>query len=132
MTTICTIIDNQLHIYPSVYETLQYDNIDTKNTMVINEILDTLDNLLQTVDKIGFHVHTGNMRLSQLTKYKAVVNLFIQIVSVKYTTTMLDKCYFYDVNRTMRTLLEMLKPLLPAVVKENIIIVRETVDDKEE
>ena len=132
MTTICNISNNQLHIYPSMYESIQCDSVDAKNTMVINEILDTLDSLLLNVDKIGFHVHTGNMRLSQLSKYKTVVNLFIQIVSVKYNTSMLDKCYFYDVNRTMRTLLEMLKPLLPPVVKENIIIVQETVDDKED
>lgn len=132
MDTLCSVTDNQLHIYPSVYELIHNDNIDVKNSMVINEILDTLDNLLLTSPVIEFHVHTGKMGISQISKYKSVSNLFIQIVSVKYQTSMLDKCYFYDVNRTMKALLEMLKPVLPSVVKERIVIVKETEDDKEQ
>ena len=132
MTTLCSIIDNQLHIYPSVYEYVVCDSIETKNSLVINEILDMLDSLLaSTSDPIEFHVHTGNMGISQLPKYQSVAHLFIQIVSVKYQTSMLEKCFFYDVNRTMKVLLDMLKPLLPAVVKERIVIVKEIEDDKE-
>ena len=131
MDTLCCVEDNQLHIYPSVYEIIHSDNNDRKNSMVINHILDSLDSLLLSQPVIEFHVHTGKMGISQLSKYKTVSNLFIQIVSAKYSTDMLDKCYFYDVNRTMKVLLDMLKPLLPAVVKERIVIVKETEDDKD-
>ena len=131
MDTLCSIEDNQLHIYPSVYELIHSDNNDRKNSMVINHILEKLDSLLEFQPLIEFHVHTGKMGIGQLSKYKTVANLFIQVVSVKYSTDMLDKCYFYDVNMTMKVLLDMLKPILPSVVKERIVIVKETEDDKD-
>lgn len=132
MSNLCNIINNQLHIYPSVYENIHCNVGEDKDSLVINEILDTLDGLLETTPVIEFHVHTGKMKLSQLPKYKKVVNIFIQIVSVKYTTTMLDKCYFYDVNRTMKLLIDMLKPVLPAIVKEKMVILQETDNDKDD
>jgi len=125
--------ENHLHIYPSLLLELQgYEDENQRNSDVINYILANIDDVLSEYGTINFHVHTGNMKMSQTTKYKTVVSLFIQIVTVKYSTTMLDKCYLYDVNRAMKMILEIIQPALPKIVKTKMIIVKEVTDDKED
>jgi len=125
--------NNHLHIYPSLLLELEgYENENQRNSDVINYILTNIDDVLNDFGTISFHVHTGNMKISQTTKYKTVVSLFIQIVTVKYSTTMLDKCYLYDVNRAMKMILELIQPALPKIVKTKIVIVKEVSDDKED
>jgi hypothetical protein len=51
---------------------------------------------------------------------------------VKYSTTILDKCYLYDVNRAMKIILDLIRPALPPVVKSKMVIVKEIFDDKED
>jgi hypothetical protein len=131
MERMCVTDSNNLHIYPIILLEIQGDE-DSRNSTVINYIFDKIDNLLLTGDNINFHVHTDSLKISQTPKYKKIVSLFIQIVTVKYSTTMLDKCYLYDVNRAMKVILDLIRPALPAVVKSKMVIVKEVNDDNEE
>jgi hypothetical protein len=131
MERMCVTDSNNLHIYPIILLEIQGDE-DSRNSTVINYIFDKIDNLLSTGDNINFHVHTDSLKISQTPKYKKIVSLFIQIVTVKYSTSMLDKCYLYDVNRAMKVILDLIRPALPAVVKSKMVIVKEVTDDTEE
>jgi hypothetical protein len=134
MENLCIVENgNHLHIYPSLLLDLQgYEDENQRNSDVINYILTNIDDVLSDYGTINFHVHTGSMKISHTSKYKTVVSLFIQIVTVKYSTTMLDKCYLYDVNRAMKLILELIQPALPKVVKTKMIVVKEASDDDKE
>ena len=131
MESICVTDDNNIHIYPIRLLDIQLEE-DARNSLVINYIFDKIDNLLLENISINFHVHTDKLKISQTTKYKKIVSLFIQIVTAKYSTTMLEKCYLYDVNRAMKIILDLIRPALPSVVKSKIIIVKEVNDENEE
>jgi hypothetical protein len=128
---ICVTDGNHIHIYPTVLFDIEGQE-DERNSNVINYIFDKIDDVLLIESSINFHVHTDNMKISQTSKYKKIVSLFIQIVTVKYSTTMLDKCYLYDVNRAMKIILDIIKPALPPVVKSKMIIVKEVADEHED
>ena len=131
MNRICVSDNNNIHIYPVVLLEIDQEE-DARNSFVINGIFDKIDNLLTTEEHINFHIHTDNMKISHTPKYKKIVSIFIQIVTVKYSTTILDKCYLYDVNRAMKIILDLIKPALPPVVKSKMVIVKEVFDDKED
>ena len=131
MERMCITDSNNIHIYPIMLLEIQGDE-DSRNSTVINYIFDKIDNLLSEGDNINFHVHTDSLKISQTPKYKKIVSLFIQIVTVKYSTTMLDKCYLYDVNRAMKMILDLIRPALPAVVKSKMVIVKEVNDENDE
>ena len=131
MERICVTDGNHIHIYPIILMEME-GHEDVRNSNVINYIFDKIDEVLSSESNINFHVHTDNLKISQTPKYKKIVSLFIQIVTVKYSTTMLDKCYLYDVNRAMKIILDLIKPALPPVVKSKMIIVKEVTDDNED
>lgn len=134
MENMCVVENlNHLHIYPSLLLELEgYLDENQRNSDVINYILTNIDDVLNDYGTVSFHVHTGNMKISHTPKYKTAVSLFIQIVTVKYSTTMLDKCYLYDVNRAMKMILEIIQPALPKIVKTKMVIVKESTDDDKE
>jgi hypothetical protein len=131
MSRICVSDNNNIHIYPTRLFEIDCDE-DTRNSIVINYIFDKIDNLLTTIESMNFHIHTDNMKISHTPKYKKLVSLFIQIVSVKYSTTILDKCYLYDVNRAMKIILDIVRPALLPVVKSKMVIVKEILDDNDD
>ena len=131
MSRICVSDNNNIHIYPTRLFEIDCDE-DTRNSIIINYIFDKIDNLLTTVESMNFHIHTDNMKISQTPKYKKLVSLFIQIVSVKYSTTILDKCYLYDVNRAMKIILDIIRPALLPAVKSKMVIVKEILDDNDD
>lgn len=131
MERICVTDGNHIHIYPIVLMEIECHE-DERNSSVINYIFDKIDDVLTRESIINFHVHTDNLKISQTPKYKKIVSLFIQIVTVKYSTTMLDKCYLYDVNRAMKMILDLIKPALPSIVKSKMIILKEILDDHED
>jgi hypothetical protein len=131
MDNTCVSDGNNIHIYPVKLLEITVDE-DTRNSYVINYLFNKIDNLLSIEDNINFHVHTDSMKISQTSKYKKLVFLFIQIVTVKYSTTILDKCYIYDVNRAMKMILELIKPVLPPVIKSKLVIVKEVNDDNDD
>jgi hypothetical protein len=129
METMCVTKDNEIHIYPAKLIDMDGDE-DNRNSFIINYLFDKIDNLLSVEnDTINFHVHTDKMKISQTSKYKKLTLLFIQIVAVKYPRVILNKCYLYDVNRAMKMLLKLIKPLLPSDIKTNLVIVKEVDDD---
>jgi hypothetical protein len=131
MESMCTTDDNNLHIYPIRFLEIQGEE-NMRNSTVINYLFDRIDKLLTEQETIVFHIHTDSLKISQTHKYKKIVSLFIQLVTIKYSTTMLDKCYLYDVNKAMKVILDLIRPALPNVVKSKIIIVKEVQDDNEE
>jgi hypothetical protein len=131
ISRICVSDNNNIHIYPVILLEIEQEE-DARNSFVINCIFDKIDNLLTSEEQINFHIHTDNMKISHTPKYKKIVSLFIQIVTVKYSTTILDKCYLYDVNRAMKIILDLIRPALPPVVKSKMVIVKEIFDDKED
>jgi hypothetical protein len=131
MNRICVCDNDNIHIYPTRLIEIDCDE-DTRNSLVINFILDKIDELLSVIDNIKFHIHTDHMKLRDTPKYKKIVSLFIQIALVKYSTTMLDKCYLYDVNRAMKIILDIIRPALLPEVKSRMVIVKEILDDKDD
>jgi hypothetical protein len=132
LSRICVSDDvKNLHIYPTVLMEIDCEE-NAKNSLVINYIFDKIDSLLKTVETIHFHVHTNKMKIRDTPKYKKLVSLFIQIISVKYETILVDKCYLYDVNRAMKVLLDLVKPVLPQLVKSSMVIVKEVNDDNDD
>ena len=131
MERMCVTDNNNIHIYPIRLLEIHGDE-NARNSTVINYIFDKIDNLLLEQETINFHVHTDSLKISQTHKYKRIVSLFIQLVTVKYSTTMLDKCYLYDVNRAMKVILDLIRPALPSVVKSKMIVVKEITDDNDE
>lgn len=131
MERMCVTDNNNIHIYPIRLLEIHGDE-NARNSTVINYIFDKIDNLLLEQETINFHVHTDSLKISQTHKYKRIVSLFIQLVTVKYSTTMLDKCYLYDVNRAMKVILDLIRPALPSVVKSKMIVVKEIMDDNDE
>jgi hypothetical protein len=131
MERICVSENDNIHIYPTRIHELDCDE-DSRNSYVVNYILDKIDSLLAINENINFHVHTDRMKISHTPRYKKLLMLFIQIVTVKYSTTMLNKCYLYDVNRAMKILLDIVKPFLLPAVKSNMVVVKEILDDKDD
>jgi hypothetical protein len=138
MQNLCYSYENNIHIFPKFLKEIEGTE-DERNSAVINHILDVIDNTANQYSTIIFHIRADDMKFSEMTKYKKIVSLFIQIVSVKYETTILDKCYVYDVNRAMKAILELINPILPKQVKSNLIIVKSnqepessSSDDKED
>ena len=129
--SMCVSDGNNIHIYPIKLLDINEEE-DARNSYIVNYIFDKIDDLLSSIDNISFHIHTDGMKISQTSKYKKLVFLFIQIVTLKYSTTILDKCYIYDVNRAMKMILELIKPALPSVVKSKLVIVKEVIDDTDD